>query len=167
VRATNELTASGVLLMLLFHTIQGATGEELGWRGFALPGLQKRFSPLVSALILGLFISGWHGLLHVVSPTGLPEWQFVLLLVSYSVIVTWAFNKSRGSVLIATIFDFAFNFSLEFVTDGLGMIPLARLFLIRTIVYTVTAGLLIAFSGTNLSRAQNSGNTSASEQRPL
>ena len=58
------LTSSAFLMMLLLHTIQGATGEELGWRGFALPGLQKRFSPLVSALILGAVISGWHGLLH-------------------------------------------------------------------------------------------------------
>ena len=146
------LTTSSFVLMLFFHTIQGATGEELGWRGFALPGLQKQFNPLVSAIILGLVVSGWHGLLHLVSPTGIPEWQFWLLMISYSIIITWAYNKSRGSVLIATIFHFAFNFSLELVSSGLGLIPLENLFLIRTIIYSVVAGILILFAGVNLSR---------------
>lgn len=147
-----ELSASVFLLMLFFHTIQGASGEELGWRGFALPSLQNRFSPLVSALILGLVISGWHGLLHLVSPTGIPEWQFILLLVSYSIIITWAYNKSGGSVLIATIFHFSFNFSLELVSSALNLIPLERLVLIRLIIYTVIAVLLIIFTGKNLSK---------------
>ncbi len=147
------LTASSFVLMLFFHTFQGATGEELGWRGFALPGLQKQFNPLVSAIILGLVVSGWHGLLHLVSPTGIPEWQFWLLMISYSIIITWAYNKSRGSVLIATIFHFAFNFSLELVSSGLGLIPLENLFLIRTIFYSVVAGILILFAGVNLSRS--------------
>ena len=142
--------------MLLFHTIQGATGEELGWRGFALPGLQKRFTPLVSALILGLIISGWHALLHLVSPIGIPEWQFWILLVSYSVIVTWAYNKSRGSVLIATIFHFSFNFSLEIVSTGLGLVPLKSLFAILTAAYAGFALILIIFTGKELTRKKAS-----------
>jgi len=153
-QTTTELTTSALVLMLLFHTIQGATGEELGWRGFALPGLQKRFSPLVSALILGAVVSGWHGVLHLVSPTGIPEWQFIVLMVSYSVIVTWAYNKSRGSVLIATIFHFAFNFSLELISTGLNLVPLERLFLFRLVVYTVIAVLLVIFTGKNLSKGE-------------
>jgi membrane protease YdiL (CAAX protease family) len=151
-KLTSELTTSGFILMVFFHIIQGATGEELGWRGFALPGLQKRFNPLASAIILGLVVSGWHGLLHLVSPTGIPEWQFWLLMVSYTIIVTWAYNKSQGSVLIATIFHFAFNFSLELVSSGLGLIPLENLFAIRTGIYTVLTVILILFTGVNLSK---------------
>jgi len=149
---TAELTTSAFVLMIFFHTIQGATGEELGWRGYALPGLQKRFNPLASAIILGLVVSGWHGLLHLVSPTGIPEWQFWLLLVSYSIIVTWAYNKSRGSVLIATLFHFAFNFSLELVSTGLGFVPLESLFTIRTATYTALAVILIIVTGKSLSK---------------
>jgi membrane protease YdiL (CAAX protease family) len=151
-KLTSELTTSGFVLMVFFHIIQGATGEELGWRGFALPGLQKRFNPLASAIILGLVVSGWHGFLHLVSPTGIPEWQFWLLMVSYSVIVTWAYNKTQGSVLIATIFHFAFNFSLELVSSGLGLIPLENLFVIRTAIYTALAAILIIITGVNLSQ---------------
>lgn len=149
---TTRLSTSGFVLMLLFHTIQGATGEELGWRGFALPGLQKRFSPLVSALILGLVVSGWHGLLHLVSPTGLPEWQFWILMISYSVIIGWAYNRSRGSVLVATIFHFSFNFGLELVSTGLGLVPLSNLFSIQTAVYAGVAVVLIALTRKNLSK---------------
>lgn len=150
--AATKLSGSAFFLMLFFHTIQGATGEELGWRGFALPGLQRHFSPLVSALVLGLIVSGWHGLLHLVSPTGLPEWQFWVSLISYSVIVTWAYNKSHGSVLIATIFHFSFNFGLELVSTGLGLIPLAKLFAVQTAVYAGFAALLIIFNGRSLSK---------------
>jgi len=138
--------------MLFFHTIQGATGEELGWRGFALPALQKRFSPLTAAIILGLVVSGWHGLLHLVSPTGIPEWQSWLGLVSYSILVTWAYNKSGGSILIVTLFHFAFNFSLELVATRLGLIPLESLFAIRIAIYTAGAMILILITGRNLAK---------------
>ena len=151
-----ELSFSPFFLMLFFHTIQGATGEELGWRGFALPRLQSRFSPLVSALILGLIIAGWHGILHVVSPAGIPEWQFLILMVSYSVIITWAYNKSRGSLLIVTLFHFAFNFSLDLVCSGLALIPLEKLFALRTAVYTLCAIALIIITGKNLSKERKS-----------
>lgn len=148
------LTTSGLVLMVFFHTIQGATGEELGWRGFALPRLQERFSSLVSAVILGLVVSGWHGLLHLASPTGLPEWQFWIALVSYSVIVTWAYNRSTGSILIATIFHFSFNFSLELVSTGLALVPLEILFGIETAIYAGIAAILIATTGKNLSKVK-------------
>ena len=151
-KGSTDLTTSAFVLMLFFHIIQGATGEELGWRGFALPGLQKRFSPLTSAIILGLIVSGWHGLLHLVSPTGIPEWQFWLLMISYSIIVTWAYNKSKGSILIATFFHFAFNFSLELVSTGLGLIPLKSLFTIRMYIYTALAMILVLSTGKNLSK---------------
>jgi hypothetical protein len=99
-----------------------------------------------------LVVSGWHGLLHLVSPTGIPEWQFWLLMISYSILVTWAYNKSQGSVLIAIIFHFAFNFSLELVSTGLGLVPLESLFAVRTIIYTALAVILVLITGVNLSK---------------
>ena len=149
---TQEQTISTFVLMFFLHVIQGATGEELGWRGFALPNLQKRFSSLVSAIILGIVISGWHGVLHLASPTGIPEWQFCLFLVSYSIIITWGYNKSKAGVLIATIFHFAINFSLGLVSTTLGLIPLENLFAIQTGIFTALAIILILITGKNLSK---------------
>ncbi len=89
-------------------------------------------------------------MLHLVSPTGVPEWQFWILMVSYSIIVTWAYNGSKGSLLIATIFHLAFNFGLELVSRGLGLVQLERLFAIETAVYAGFAMILIVFTGRNL-----------------
>jgi membrane protease YdiL (CAAX protease family) len=141
------IAGSTLLSMLVFHSIQGATGEELGWRGLALPGLQKRYSALLSAVILGLVISGWHSILHLVSPVGVPEWQFWLIMVCYSVLVTWAYNNTGGSLLIVSLFHFAFNFSLELVTTQLGLIPLRALFWIYCGVYLLLAVGVVALAG--------------------
>jgi CAAX protease family protein len=47
---------AGVLLLIF----TGALGEETGWRGYALPQLQRRFGPLASSLMLALVWFGWH-----------------------------------------------------------------------------------------------------------
>ena len=53
--------AGMVILFYLYSIIFGGLSEEPGWRGFALPRLQAKFSPLVSSLILGVFWAVWHG----------------------------------------------------------------------------------------------------------
>src|SRR5574337_857223 len=48
-------------LWLLFYLLTtGPLGEELGWRGFALPRLLKRFNPFVASLVLGAIWGVWH-----------------------------------------------------------------------------------------------------------
>ena len=143
------ITGATLLSMIIFHTLQGATGEELGWRGYALPRLQRRYSALTSALLLGLGISGWHSILHLVAPIGVPEWQFWLIMVCYSVLVTWAYNNTGGSLLIATLFHFAFNFSSDLVTTRLGLLPINGLFGIYMWIY-----LILAISVIVLTRSQ-------------
>jgi membrane protease YdiL (CAAX protease family) len=58
-----EVSVSAVLLTFLIrlvHPTDGPLGEEPGWRGFALPGLQTRYSPLAATTILALLVTGWH-----------------------------------------------------------------------------------------------------------
>lgn len=122
------ITGATLLSMLLFNGIQGATGEEPGWRGFALPRLQTRYSRLVSAIILGLLIAGWHAVLHIFAPSGAPEWQFWLVIVCYSVIIAWGYHHTGGSLLIVSLFHFSSNFAPELVTTRLGLISTEHLF---------------------------------------
>jgi hypothetical protein len=54
---------AGLLLIFgvrLINPLDGPIGEEPGWRGFALPGLQATRSPLVSTAILGVLVTIWH-----------------------------------------------------------------------------------------------------------
>jgi len=70
--------------------------EEIGWRGFALPHLQRRYSALVSSLILGLVWSFWHfPNFFFFTPTKLAV--FVPMGIVLSVIYTWVYNSTGGS----------------------------------------------------------------------
>ncbi len=83
--------------------------EEFGWRGLALPLLQRRFAPIWAGLILGIVWATWHIPSFLMS--GTPQsawsfWPFFLGIVAISVILTPFFNASRGSLLIAVLYHF-------------------------------------------------------------
>jgi len=84
-------------------------GEEVGWRGFALPRLQKTRNGLTSAVILSVFWALWHlplfafsGGMSTMGPAEVFGWYVSLL--TGSVLLTWMFNGSGGSVLIVAVF---------------------------------------------------------------
>lgn len=145
--ASAPFSATVVFWLLVFNVIQGATGEELGWRGFALPRLQARYSSLVAAVILGLLIAGWHSILHLIQPSPIPEWQFWLVIVCYSVVVAWSFNHTGGSLLIVSLFHFSFNFGGELVMEGLGLVSAQTLFGGYAVVYLLWALGIILIEG--------------------
>jgi membrane protease YdiL (CAAX protease family) len=90
----------------LINPGDGPLGEEPGWRGFALPGLQSTLSPLVSTLILGVLVTVWHvpllfleeGLLRPSIIVG-----FLLGTMAVTFWYSWLFNHTRGSVLMTII----------------------------------------------------------------
>ena len=86
--------------------------EELGWRGVALPLLQRRFAPLWSALILGAFWAVWHAPSFLLSGTPQSAWSFgpyLFGVLALSVIITPLFNVAQGSILMAALFHFQMN----------------------------------------------------------
>jgi membrane protease YdiL (CAAX protease family) len=90
---------AGVLLLIF----AGALGEETGWRGYALPQLQRRFSPLASSLILAVLWFGWHLPQFFVIATyrDFSPVQYVgmfLGLACGAVVLTWLYNRSGGSI---------------------------------------------------------------------
>jgi uncharacterized protein len=96
-----------VFAVRLVNPGDGALGEEPGWRGFALPGLQgSGLSPLVSTLILGVLVSGWHAPLLFLEEGGLRPFMivgFLLGTVAVTFWYTWMFNHTGGSVLITLV----------------------------------------------------------------
>lgn len=84
-------------------------GEEPGWRGFALPRLQQKYSELGASLILTVFWAAWH--LPLTATELKIEYvpQFLIGIVSATVVHTWLFNRTKGSVLLQMMFHSAVN----------------------------------------------------------
>jgi membrane protease YdiL (CAAX protease family) len=101
----------GVLPALLPALLIGPV-EELGWRGVALPLLQRRLAPLWAALVLGVIAAVWHTPAFLMSGTKQSAWSFgpfFLGVVAISVILTAMFNAARGSLLVAVLFHAQMN----------------------------------------------------------
>ena len=84
----------------------GCFGEEIGWRGFLLPTLLKRFSPFAGSLIIGTIWGVWHinfsyGILGFL--------LFTVTTIELSIIFTWIYNQTSGSVLAMGIFHLLLN----------------------------------------------------------
>jgi uncharacterized protein len=101
-----------VLNFVLILLVGGPLGEEFGWRGYALPALQERYSWRVASLILGAVWSVWHLPLFFIANTLQSHIPFLLFMVStlaLSILFAWLFNRTRGSVLPALVLHTAVN----------------------------------------------------------
>lgn len=87
--------------------IGGPLGEEPGWRGFALPRLEDRYGPVVGTLALGILWGVWHATIWTSGQWTVPTWQnmvvFTVWITAVSVIYTWIYNHTQGSILMAIL----------------------------------------------------------------
>jgi len=109
-----------ILPFAVFILLYGPLPEELGWRGYALDGLQARYNALFSSLILGVVWALWHLPLffmkgqwhHDVLKFGtLDFWTFIFSPIFLSILFTWIYNNTNRSTLSAILFHFMCNFS--------------------------------------------------------
>lgn len=102
---------SELLAMVGFMLILGPM-EELGWRGYALPILQRAMAPVWAGLLVGVVWALWHVPAFFLSGTPQSSWQilpFLLGATAVSVILTGFFNAARGSILVAVLFHWQLN----------------------------------------------------------
>lgn len=100
---------TAMLVALALAAIKGPI-EEFGWRGLALPLLQRRFAPIWAGLILGSIWGLWHFPAFLLSGTQQSEWSFTAFFagcLAISVIATALFNRSHGSILLPAFFHFS------------------------------------------------------------
>lgn len=106
-----DLPIMSALLVFLGFFV-GALGEELGWSGYVLAPLQKRWSALQAGLILGAVAVAWHlvPLLVMHRPLGWIAW-WCLYTVASRILIIWLFNNTGGSVFAVSLFHATLNLS--------------------------------------------------------
>lgn len=120
--------------------IWNAIGEELGWRGFALPKLQQRFGSLLGGVFLGVIWAFWHLPLFFIPGSyqyGESLVEYVVLLVSWTIVMTMLYNKAQCSVLPAMILHEAQNFTAFALNSPGGSGIFALLFWVLAAVLSV------------------------------
>jgi membrane protease YdiL (CAAX protease family) len=135
-----------VVPWLIFEIL--TNGEEWGWRGYVLPRLQARFNALTSSLILGAIWTFWH--LPKFFGTGLNGNQsivwYTLFTLAATVLYTWLYNNTRGSLLLVILFHATQNTAgmllpVKFAVPG-GIVENldVTLYIVAAIIVALTAG---------------------------
>ena len=107
----------------------GPLGEELGWRGFALPRLLSRFGPGTATLLLGGFWTFWHIPMMLFSPgASLPSFMtlsvtsvliFLVQITAETALMTFLYLRTGASVLLAILAHLTFNTAEAVLFGGL------------------------------------------------
>ena len=131
-----------------FHSLNilailaGCFAEEIGWRGFLLPKLQKRYSPFVSSISVGVLWGVWHlnftgGLLGFV--------LFTITITEMSILMTWLYNNTKGNLILMTTWHFIFSlYSHIFLWERLNL----NLFIIESIVFGIVCMVILVTNKT-------------------
>jgi membrane protease YdiL (CAAX protease family) len=110
-----------ILLVSFAHNLLlgGPLGEEIGWRGFLLPQLLKRYSPMTASLILGVVWALWHAPIDLYSGylLGGPAAVMirVITVLPPTILFTWFYFQSNGNLLVALFLHTSIN-----ITPDLG-----------------------------------------------
>lgn len=158
--AGHALSAEAVLASVPAGIGMGITAglmEEFGWRGFLLPKLLQRYSPLKATLLVGLV---WGGVWHLYADylglgnLGWASWPLILLsgpvlLTAYAALLTWLYQRTQASMLVSVLFHACISSSA--LIFGLSYASLEEQVLWTTISVLLTcavaAGLITATGG--------------------
>lgn len=148
-----------LFLVVMFFPLMGPVAEEFGWRGYALPRLQDRWGPLIASLVIGTAWGVWH-LPEFFTPDTSQSALGIGLLIPFtiseianSIFMTWVYNKTNGSLLVAGLMTHtSINFlgtlliteaTTEAFTEGAVELPATRLILLLFGVMTLVAFILV------------------------
>lgn len=141
-------SANLALFIVPFFVVDAITnGEEIGWRGYLLPRLQAKHNALVSSLMVGVIWGLWH------IPKYVSHWDtvafawFIVHTMAFAVLLTWLYNNTKGSLLLATLFHASSNTASVFLplsntasSNSSALIIQVLVEAIVVIVITFTAG---------------------------
>ena len=148
------VSLSSVMVTAIILTLT-VLGEEIGWRGFALPHLQQRFPALQSSLLLGTIHTFWHLPFWIVLGEldqfgwsyWLISWAFVLALTIY---LTWLMNNTGNSVLMALLLHGCYNLVSVIYLPITTVVPAYGIFTI--LAWIIAIGLILRYGAQRLRR---------------
>ena len=146
-----------VPLFIMKFFLDAGLGEELGWRGFLLPRLQSRYNALISSIIVGVVWGLWHLPLFMLEGMS-PTYEFgqaigvvpallaytVVVTIPWSILFTWFYNNTKGSLLLAFVFHSSQAwFEIFRDPDNLfgPYLAYVAILIITTIVVVITNGI--------------------------
>ena len=134
----------------------GPLGEELGWRGFALPRLLSRFDAVKASLLLGAFWTFWHVPMMLFSPgASMPSFMglsvgsvliYLVQITAETALMTFLFLHTKASVLLAVLAHLTFNTAEAVLFGGLPRLSLDQ----RHTVYLINVALLAVLGSIGL-----------------
>ncbi len=129
-----------ILLVSFAHNLLlgGSLGEEIGWRGFLLPQLLKRNSPLAASLILGVVWALWHLPIDLYAGYLLEGPAAILIrmitVLPLAILFTWFYLQSKGNLLVALFLHTSIN-----ILPDLGFSQ----YDVSTILYVIFAAIAV------------------------
>lgn len=128
-------------------------GEELGWRGYALPKLLAQRTPITASLILGVLWALWHLPNFIFPVAGVPALGpfpvVAVWIMAQTFLFTWLYINSKGSILIATLFHASIN---AFTFNGLDT---TEKWLLQALIWIIAA-VVVVFSSRTMWTQQSS-----------
>jgi membrane protease YdiL (CAAX protease family) len=136
-------------MFVMYALVSGPLGEELGWRGFALPRMLGRFAnhpsgALIASLLLGVIHAAWHLPLFLVGEMDVPS---LLGTIVGAIVVTWLFQHTHGSVLLAVLFHAANQNSGRFLSPLFAGADAIQQHWLKLAVWVVAAVIIILVAG--------------------
>jgi uncharacterized protein len=146
------IPSAAIPVMLVVQLVTGAVGEELGWRGFLLPRLGKRFGEMAAAWVMAILWSLWHvaayffpGMPHY----AMPPVSSLLSVALFGFSLAFVFNRTGESVLATMLAHLSLN-----VAMGIGGVQLSSVVFWRTLVGIFGAlALFIAIASATQARS--------------
>lgn len=165
--ATNDRTA--ILLMGITSGVIVGICEELGWTGFALPRLRRRYSVFTTGLIMGVLWGAWHIASHAVMASGiysapLTPVMYIITrglalmlgpLLAFRVLMVWVYDHT-GSLLVVMLMHFSYTaFTIILEPFAISGIPVLIFDIVSTVILWIVVAAVVMMNGWRLERKVN------------
>lgn len=133
--------SSAALIINVVFLLLASLGEEIGWRGVALPALQQTRTALISSVILGLCWGIWH-LPYWLLQDSIDQFGIVYLVLDFLLLpitfyITWIYNHGKSSLLLAVVFHLTFNMVNAMLLPVTGNLGAFALFIVLNWIVTL------------------------------